>query len=334
MSTSPRPILSILIPTCNRSQHLQQLLLRLQEEACSVSAEQVEIVVGDNASIDKTPQLIASFCDAVSFARGIIRSTDIGSERNFQDLAGKARGAYFWMIGDDDLPCKGALSALINFLSSHKPSLLYLPPIWLPDASDPVEVPTANELKAFVESPLQFAAAANMQVAFISSWVVSVDSILNTSPQCFQSSRYYGTNLIQLTWILPLIGDPASTLRVAGTNLLTAALNYRGDYQVIRTFGIAFPAMLNSLLQSSPRLRRCILHSASLFAFPSLIFYARSGARGNQVFSFSQLRQVVKLWAGQPFFWILCLPVLLMPPSLAKFCVAMFRRLRSHPALS
>jgi glycosyltransferase involved in cell wall biosynthesis len=93
-----KPLVTIAIPTFNRA---HSYLRGVIEAALAQTWEPLEILVGDNASTDQTPELIASFHD--SRIRHLRHPENIGANGNFNRLLEEARGEWFLLLHDDDL---------------------------------------------------------------------------------------------------------------------------------------------------------------------------------------------------------------------------------------
>ena len=105
--SSGRPLLTIAIPTYNRSGFLAQLLEILAPQLAGES--RVELIISDNASPDDTPEVVASFREkglALIYRRN---ETNIGPDANFLQCFEQARGEYLWLFGDDDIILPGGI---------------------------------------------------------------------------------------------------------------------------------------------------------------------------------------------------------------------------------
>lgn len=90
------PLLSILVPTFNRSGYLRQCLDSLLETTVPC-----EILVGDNCSEDDTGAVVASYADPrIRYFR---HDRNIGSTANHNFLLQQVRGKYACLFGDDDI---------------------------------------------------------------------------------------------------------------------------------------------------------------------------------------------------------------------------------------
>lgn len=95
-----KPLLSICIPTLNRSALLKVLLENLERETAGC-LDQIEIVVADNASTDDTVEVVRQSSLPIVYGR---QESTLGFARNVLfSTAGLASGEFVWVIGDDDL---------------------------------------------------------------------------------------------------------------------------------------------------------------------------------------------------------------------------------------
>ena len=93
-----QPLVTIAIPTYNRADgHLRDVI----DASLRQTWENLEIVVGDNASTDDTPALVSGFDDPR--LRYIRHETNIGANGNFNHLLKEARGEWFLLFHDDDM---------------------------------------------------------------------------------------------------------------------------------------------------------------------------------------------------------------------------------------
>jgi glycosyltransferase involved in cell wall biosynthesis len=93
-------ILSIAIPTYNRSQHLEGLVRDLLE-AIEAAASAAEVVIIDNASTDATMQILQAAQSAhPGRCRVITRTSNVGMEANIAAAALSGLGKYTWLLSD------------------------------------------------------------------------------------------------------------------------------------------------------------------------------------------------------------------------------------------
>ena len=123
------PLLTIIIPTYNRSSYISKLLINLEEQI-SGEEDKVKVLILDNCSTDSTKSEVEKFINYTNNFDYIRNESNIGPDNNFLKGYKNVFSNYFWFIGDDDLPRKGFIKLLINFLQNNSPSLIYLPSLW------------------------------------------------------------------------------------------------------------------------------------------------------------------------------------------------------------
>ena len=118
MGDRKSPLLSICIPTYNRSKLLRACLLSILNQTRGYE-EDVEVVVSDNCSDDDTMQVV-EWAREYGPLRYHRNESNIGAGPNFFLLSNElAKGEFCWLIGDDDFLRKGALSRLILTLREN-----------------------------------------------------------------------------------------------------------------------------------------------------------------------------------------------------------------------
>lgn len=117
-------LLSVCIPTYNRSQLLKQTLDELLPQI-PASAD-VEVVISDNASPDDTVAVVEELQTRYSFIRLHRNDTNIGADDNAMKCLDLAQGRYFWFCSDDDVPLPGLLQHILSVLRQHEPKLVFL----------------------------------------------------------------------------------------------------------------------------------------------------------------------------------------------------------------
>ena len=92
------PRLTIGLPIYNGEQLLPQAL----ESMLTQEFDDFEVVISDNASVDRTPELCAAYAAKDRRIRYVRNERNLGSIPNFNKLVGLAKGEYFkWAAHDD-----------------------------------------------------------------------------------------------------------------------------------------------------------------------------------------------------------------------------------------
>ena len=119
-----KPLISIVIPSNNRTELLDQAILSIISELGWNS--NCELCISDNSEGDETANLVNTKYKGSS---QIVyrRSLDAPSlDENVNMAVSMARGEYVWIFGDDDLIVEGFLAELITYLDKTSPDITVL----------------------------------------------------------------------------------------------------------------------------------------------------------------------------------------------------------------
>ncbi len=172
LNISIQPVLTIAIPTRNRSYYLEKNLEQLKREIKQIEANLVEIIVSDNCSADNTGSIVDSAIKtggAISYVRN---AEDIGWGRNFLQCFELARGAYVLILGDDDFFVDGALKKLIEKLQNAEYGVVCLQTYGFDiDCKD--EQPYNSSTDRLYTNPGKFIRDVGAYVTLISACVIN-----------------------------------------------------------------------------------------------------------------------------------------------------------------
>jgi abequosyltransferase len=112
-------MLSICIPTYNRSTYLKAALNSIFSQVEGSWNDSVEVCVSDNASTDDTESVVSEF-QTDSRLRVIYRRNEqnLGADRNYLRVIELATGKYCWFLGSDDVIKPGAIAKILSELHS------------------------------------------------------------------------------------------------------------------------------------------------------------------------------------------------------------------------
>jgi glycosyltransferase involved in cell wall biosynthesis len=102
-------LVTVAVPTFNRAAYLRESLESVRRQ----SYPHLEILVGDNASTDGTPDLLREIGAAEPRLRAIRHERNLGMVGNFNALLHAARGEYFVLVSDDDILSPRAVELLV-----------------------------------------------------------------------------------------------------------------------------------------------------------------------------------------------------------------------------
>ena len=111
------PILSLCVSTYNRARWLE-INLKNWARLYPRPLEGVEVIVCDNASTDDTSEIVAKYKARPDF-RYIRNEKNVGMLGNLRETVFAARGAYIWIVGDDDLIVPNALGRIMEAIRSN-----------------------------------------------------------------------------------------------------------------------------------------------------------------------------------------------------------------------
>ena len=114
-------LLTICIPTYNRAELLGTALDAILGQVNERNASLVEVLISDNASPDKTAEVVLTKSQTYPQAQVtyICQPVNIGAERNILELMVRGTGTFFLLLSDDDVFLSGALDGILMRLRNH-----------------------------------------------------------------------------------------------------------------------------------------------------------------------------------------------------------------------
>lgn len=110
-----QPLVSIGLPTYNRADYLNVCLANL----ANLDYKNIEIIISDNHSTDKTYEICRKYIGKDSRIRYYRQTANLGVEKNSLFVLEKAKGKYFFLASDDDIRNKKYISELIPLLEQN-----------------------------------------------------------------------------------------------------------------------------------------------------------------------------------------------------------------------
>jgi len=115
-----QPLLSICIPTYNRSKFLAELLDSIVSQfAMRDIHKYIEIIISDNASVDDTTATVEAYQKKYKNIYYYKNESNIGAPRNVCFALNQGTGKYLWVIGDDDIFAPFALDQVLSKLKDE-----------------------------------------------------------------------------------------------------------------------------------------------------------------------------------------------------------------------
>jgi abequosyltransferase len=323
-----QPLLTLAIPTFNRAGDLERLLTSLAPQGHAL--QDVDLYISDNASPDDTPALIARFQAAGLPIRYHRHAENIGSDANFVSCFHAAQGRYFWLCGDDEAIVPGGLDLILQHLrpspAGDELDILFISSYnFLNDyLLERQEDKLRRQHHTFV-SERQFTAIININFTFISGVVVHRERLLQLPHE--DPAMYLGTNLVQLSWSLPLLRAHRRS-RILWTRVIASRWANGGGYSLGNVFGRNLAAVTARLLPDRPDLSTCIMNFAIRRWFPITIIGLR--AAHETTMQLGETDRLLRPIFGRNFrYWLFTYPALKLPLPLATAWVKVAGRLCS-----
>lgn len=118
--SSESPLVSIGIPVYNEDRFLEESLLSL----LSQDYQNIEIIISDNASIDKTEEICRKFCSRDNRIRYHRFESNQGATENFRKVVELAQGRYFMWAAGHDLWSPNMISECVDALEKNPDGVL------------------------------------------------------------------------------------------------------------------------------------------------------------------------------------------------------------------
>ncbi len=324
LESFPRPILTLAIPTYNRSANLALSLSMLAPQLAELP--QVELIVSDNASPDDTQQVLKQFLSEGLVCRSICNPTNIGADPNFLQCYGEARGKYIWIFGDDDVLFPGALARVVRALEHEEPDIVYLAPFSF--SHSPNERNLANPSpRAYVfRSSQDFIHAVGLRgdFALISGIIVNRDSVESEPHADF--AGFSETNLLQLGWTFSALRRLRKGLVFERGLYAVCELNPSRPFDVAIVFGVNWANAVCRYLGDDPALVDVMLKD-QLYSWFTTNWY---GMRRNPALHRLEdpVAKLRPLYGRFAIFWIATWPLLVLPMLPAGLWLALLRGIR------
>ena len=310
----PQPLLTIAIPTYNRSSHLATLLSVLATELRALG-ERVQVLVLDNASPDDTPAVVQRFQPHIAHLTHRRNHENIGPDHNIRNAFRDPSTPYVWVVGDDDAPLPGAITGLVELLETTAPDMVYLPSLATFDLAHDYPGQPSVRPSWTTLSRERFAEILNVRLTFISGLVFRKAC---ASAQAIDANLAHtdATNLVQLAWTYEALKQGRRFV-IARQNLLMASSDNRSGYSVLQVFLVNHTRIAQTLLAGHPGLARRILGRTSACFVPGIIWTMRKNKLGDfELPSFGEVR-VPRELARLASFRLLVEPIWRLPAAAA-----------------
>lgn len=313
-------LLSIAIPTYNRAPLLQLCLDQIRKQAVPYSNE-LEVLVLDNDSTDNTEQVVRDVIIQGLNLTYIKNSENIGAEKNVVECFKRSLGKYILILGDDDLILDSGIDKITDVLRKSEYGVVHLNcygfkhdyiseyPRILPSG-----IINYNNLIDFIKR-------IHYQITFLSGNIINKSFL----PNDFNAERFLGTNLPHLNWIVTAMCRSKQNI-VINDYIIAAKTENTGGYKLCQVFAIFANNIFSEFISEGANKKIFEIINLKLLSsfFPYHICRLReSGNRFKQENFYHTLRPV---YSNYVIFWILVVPIIVFPLSLALFWEKVVRK--------
>lgn len=224
-----KPLLTIAIPTFNRATYLENTLRQLKKEVSNFQIDNLEIIVSDNASPDKTEKVVADVILDGLLIKYIKNLENIGSDANIAQCFNIALGQYVLILGDDDFFIDGGLYKLFQHLSLKKYGVICLKSYGF-DFDSRLEYPGKLGCDRVFQNPGAFLFGIGPLMTLISGCVIN-KSVLNG----VDANNYCGENLVQVHLVVQAAIKSQDNLFM-NRYMIACKRNNSGGYDFAKVF--------------------------------------------------------------------------------------------------
>lgn len=305
--------LSIAIPTYNGARYIREALDSIIFQLDDID-EEIEIVISDNASTDQTPEIIRKYQKKYPFIKYFRNEEDLGADRNFDLAVRRSTGEYVWLFSDNDKIVFGGIKKVLNVINNYKDLSVIATNYSIFDKKfcKYIKERVVDEYEDILfETPDDFWEKLDILSALISVNIVRRFLWINIDTKDFYKSNWIHIGVI--ISILPnynsfFISTPLVQITAGSTNW------------EIGGNGLKYAMMLEDMFRIMDKLyyhkstSDKILKSSFKRLYGTIINAKRNGL----VLSFSLLWDIYSRYANCPSFWIIDLPLLLLPREIYK----------------
>ncbi len=302
-------LLSIAIPTYNRASYLKLCLSQICKQL-NHTIQPIEVIVSNNNSTDQTEVVINEIIASGIPITHLRNSQNIGAELNVIQCYKMAKGKYVLILGDDDVLLDNSLNKILHVLKRGEYGVIFLRAFGY-KTNYMTEIPGDSE-EGFVvcTSHERFLEKVNYYITFLSSNIVN-KSLLADS---IDPSLFVGTNLPQLSWILPAVLR-AHTNAYSKEYLIAGKASNTGGYQLCQVFAVNINRIFKFLVMKGAEMRYFKVINRALLRrfFPYHLLLLRTQSEGSPFVEEDKFRVLCRVFGMYPSFWLVTVPAIKFP---------------------
>ncbi len=305
-----KPLLTIAIPTYNRSLYLAQLLTVLTPQLFQES--RVELIISDNASTDDTQFMIATFQRDGLICRYLKNESNLGPDGNILRCFEEANGKYVWVFGDDDIMVPGTIEKIRKLLEVNEYTMIYVQPHGCTREEQLINIHHLEKDPVVYTCATEYARKVNNMLTFISSNIINKDALTAMGNIDFKAG--IGTHLVQMSWTYAALNNFKSALFIPQVTVLSLS-NNSGGFGICKVMGENLSMMARKLIKSKRIVQ--ILESATLReCLPYYIVKMKESSY--TLYPESAHEILFKHFKNNISYWIFVYPIIQLPLMYAR----------------
>ncbi|MGL6153832.1 MAG: glycosyltransferase family 2 protein [Cetobacterium sp.] len=313
-----KKLLSILIPTYNRSEYLDKALKSIFEQIKLKDdlKYQIEILVSDNNSSDNTQQILKKYMEKSKKYEILFtfwkNDNNLGPDGNFEKLIKKSTGNFCWLFGDDEfLIDKGLLIVYKILLENNNIGLLHIR-----NNNKKIEKFLKTDVQTYIEN-------ISYMISFITANIFNknyLDKNLNIE-------KFKNKNLIQELFYFQAILKSPENIILSENIFKTERADNVGSYKLFETFAknqneifdffITFGLKRNTIRSINKKMLRCF--------FPIWIVDYKKNKDKNKWPNENIYNEMKKIYSNYKEFYLYCVPLIKMPNKFSKIYLYFIR---------
>ncbi|QJR15676.1 glycosyltransferase family 2 protein [Usitatibacter palustris] len=306
------PVLTIAIPTYNRSRYVRRLLASIVAQLAA-HRDAVKVLVIDNCSPDDTQAAVAPFLRKGLPLAYVRNETNIGMDGNIRKCFMDADTEYVWIFGDDDVLLEGALGQVLAWIGAQRFALIHVGGYSFRGDFAPRRKYFLNLGPTRVTDRGDVLYCVNCLLTFISRNIVNKRAAQEMAPGS-SFDAYLGSIINQLSFVFAALRSDLPCV-ILSRSLVGAQIENSGGYEPAEVFGRGMLAIVEREFPGEARLRQRFENEILEIHFPHQIASMRRSARFTTEGYLGKLRET---FAHNFRFWLFCYPVAVLPLALAK----------------
>lgn len=320
---SDKPLLTIAIPTFNRSSWLDLCLSQVVMQSKSQGTA-VEILVSNNNSTDNSEEVVKKYIASGSAIYYIKNTENIGPDRNLLQAFVKANGRYVLVMGDDDVLLDGALERILNILKRGDYGVVFLNSYGF--ASDFIAERPRSYLHGYTvfTNVNEFIRKASYLLTFISVNIIRKEFV--DEDLLYQ---LVNSNLVQLGWTFSALLKSEKNVFVNEYSVASRMFN-SGGYRLCEVFALKFNQISDIFIARGIDKKQIdIINKRMLFKlFPAQIIRAR--LHRLKLIPEDYFRTLYPLYKTYANFWLFTIPAIYLPITLSNFFYRVAKAIRHY----